>query len=77
MTNIVDADGFSTRSLVHGSGGSNGGTVDDDPRRLDVLEHWSREDVSAMTATPPHLAANAEVKELKSDISAIVTRINR
>jgi len=80
MTNIVDADRFRTRSLTRGAGGDDGGYMDDVLRRLGVVEGLvteTREDVSAIKATLPHLATKAEVKDLKSDISAMETRIIR
>jgi hypothetical protein len=73
MTNIVDADRFRARSLARGAGGGNGGYMDDVLRRLGVVEALvaeTREDVSAMKATLPHLAS-------KADISSLETRIIR
>jgi hypothetical protein len=80
MTNIVDADRFRTRSLARGAGGGDGGYMDDVLRRLGVVESLvaeTREDVSAIKATLPHLATKAEVKDLKADISSLETRIIR
>jgi hypothetical protein len=51
--------------------------MDDVLRRLGVVEGLvaqTREDVSAMKATLPHLATKADVKELKADISAMEAR---
>jgi hypothetical protein len=73
MTNIVDADRFRARLLARGAGGGNGGSMDDVLRRLGVLESLvakTREEVSAMNATLPHLAT-------KADISSLETRIIR
>lgn len=65
MTNIVDADRFCTQSLGHGTGGGDGGYMDDVLRRLGMVEGLltrTREDVSAMRVTLSHLAARAERK---------------
>ena len=73
MPNIVDADRFRERSLARGTGGGDGGYMDDVLRRFGVVEALvaeTREDVSAMKATLPHLAS-------KADISSLETRIIR
>jgi len=54
--------------------------MDDVLRRLGVVETLvaqTREDVSAIKATLPHLATKADVEEVKSDLSATETKIIR
>jgi hypothetical protein len=80
MASIVDADRFRTRLSARGAGGSDGGNMDDVLRRLGVVESLvaeTREDVSAIKATLPHLATKAEINALRSDMSAMETRMIR
>lgn len=54
--------------------------MDDVLRRLGVVESLvagTREDVSAIKATLPHLATKADVNEVKGEINALETRIIR
>jgi hypothetical protein len=79
MANIVDADRFRTRSAVRSTGGSDGGSMDDVLRRLGVVEALvaeTREDVSAIKATLPHLATKADVAGTKADINALRSDMN-
>jgi hypothetical protein len=80
MASIIDADRFRARQAARGAGGSDGGNVDDVLRRLGAVEALvteTRVDVGAIKATLPHLATKAELREVRSDISAMETRMIR
>lgn len=54
--------------------------MDDVLRRLGVVESLlseTREDVSAIKATLPHLATKADIHAVRSDMSALEARIIR
>ncbi|MEJ1961550.1 MAG: hypothetical protein WDO56_08410 [Gammaproteobacteria bacterium] len=80
MATLTHADRFRDRAAARSAGGSDGGNMDDILKRLSVVESLvadTRADVSAIKAVVPHLATKADLSGLKSDLSALETRIIR
>jgi hypothetical protein len=80
---VIDSDRFrGVAAASMGTGGNDGGAMEDILKRLSALESsiaGIRVDVSAITATLsatlPHLATKAEVKALEAKISSVETSI--
>jgi hypothetical protein len=79
MARIIETDRFRDKPAARGTGGSDGGNMDDVLRRLGVVESLvaeTRVDVSAIKATLPHLATKADVVATKADINEVRSEIN-
>jgi hypothetical protein len=73
MSSIIDSERFRERKTAasRGSGGNDGGCVEDILRRLGVVETLvaeTRADVSAIKAVQPHLATKADIHALETKI---------
>jgi hypothetical protein len=72
MGNIVGSDRFRGNSpVLTGSGGNDGGPLDDVLKRLSALET----SVASIAAILPHLATKADINGLRADISSGETSV--